>query len=144
MEDIKKSVEILETIELQILGGLHKIKNGNFSEGEKDIEKVSRKSKATCKSIKIKLTIMEKEIKKIKEENRKLVEETKMYKNIKTEMTKLQKEKTKIQEELNQSQNFLSSYFTDSLDKTDSEEEKDAENSQELFEPPVSKKLKSD
>lgn len=55
MEDIKKSLGYLETIELQILGGLHKLKRGNKNEGEHDIEKVARKCKANCKSMQIKL-----------------------------------------------------------------------------------------
>lgn len=116
-------MEILETIELQILGGLHKIKSGNSTEGEKDIEKVSRKSKASCKSIKIKLNMIEKEMKNLKDENKKLHKENKKLAAYKTETTKLKKEKSDIQEELNKSQSVLSSYLTNSLDDKGMNEE---------------------
>lgn len=39
MEDIKKSLNYLEAIKLQILGGLHKLEQGNKNEGEHDIKK---------------------------------------------------------------------------------------------------------
>ena len=45
---------MLETIELQIWGGggLQKKKNKNSMKGQKDIEKISRKRKASCRSLK--------------------------------------------------------------------------------------------
>ena len=44
------------------------------SEGKKHIEKISRKSKAACKSIKLKLNTIEKDMKKLQDENKKLRE----------------------------------------------------------------------
>ena len=59
---VKGLKQFLETLELQILGSLHKMKGGNWKEGEKNIEAVARKCKATCKSIKIKLENLEKQM----------------------------------------------------------------------------------
>ena len=61
-------------MELQILGALHKICN----EGETDIETVARKCKASCKSIKIKLEVLEKELNDLnhlKEKNQQLIKQ---------------------------------------------------------------------
>ena len=147
MEDIKKSLEILETIELQILRELHKITNGNSSEGQKDIEKIARKSKAACKSIKIKLKTIEKDMKNLQDENKKLREENRDFKNCKMELTTLRKEKTAMRAELNKSQSVISNYISDCLhdNKTTSDkEENDGESqSQDLFEP-TAKKAKID
>ena len=73
----------------------------------KDTEKISRKGTAACKSINIKLNKIEKDM-KILQENRKLQEENRAYKNCKMEITKLRKEKTAIETELNKSQTVIS------------------------------------
>ena len=52
----------METVELQILGSLHKnqrCKVQRAKEQEMDIETVDRKRKASCKSIKMKLEVLE-------------------------------------------------------------------------------------
>ena len=92
------------------LGGGHKIKNGNCSEGQKDIEKISRKGTAACNSINIKLNKIEKDM-KILQENRKLQVENRAYKNCKMELTRLRKEKTAIETDLNKSQTLISNFF---------------------------------
>ena len=69
MQDIKREVEMLETVELQLLGGLHKINRGNKDAGQADMEKVAKQCKARCKSIKCKLEMLEKELKAEKEKN---------------------------------------------------------------------------
>ena len=53
MEGLKRELKMLETVELQILGALHKIKGARRNEGETDIEIVARKCKASFKSIKL-------------------------------------------------------------------------------------------
>ena len=145
MEDIKKSLDILETIELLILGGLHKITKGKSSEGQQDIEKIARKSKAACKSIKIKLNTIEKDMKNLQEENKKLREENSDYKKCKLELTKCRKEKTAMEAELNKSQSVISNYFADCLDdNTTSSDKEENSQSQDLLEEPTSKKAKVD
>ena len=72
---------------------MHKIQSGNSTEGQKDTEKMSRKSKASCKSIKAKLNTIEKEMQHLKEENRKLLDKHWEFKNSKIEIAKLTKEK---------------------------------------------------
>ena len=51
---------------------MHKITNGNSSEGQKDIEKIARKSKAAYQSIKMKLNTIEKDMKNLQYENKKI------------------------------------------------------------------------
>ena len=55
---VKGLKQFLETMELQILGSLHKMKGGNG----KDIKAVARKRKASSKSIKIKLENLKKKL----------------------------------------------------------------------------------
>ena len=62
MEGLKRELKMLETVELQVLGALHKIKGARCNEGETDIETVAGKCKASCKSIKIELEVLEKEL----------------------------------------------------------------------------------
>lgn len=120
MEDIKKSLGYLETIELQILGGLHKMKQGNKNEGEHDIEKVARKCKANCKSMEIKLQSVQKQMKVLKDENEKLREENKHVKSEKIKLEKelqtLKEEKTKIEVDFNKSQTIMTSFFSNCLE----------------------------
>ena len=101
MEGIKRELKMLETVELQILGGLHKMKSLRCKEGETDIETVARKCKASCKSIKIKLEVLEKELKDLndlKEKNQQLI-----------------KENEKLRADLANSQSLVESCFDDSF-----------------------------
>ena len=62
IEGLKREMKMLETVELQILGVLLKIKGARCNEGQTDLETVARKCKAFCKSIKVKLEVLEKEL----------------------------------------------------------------------------------
>ena len=62
MEVIKNEIQMVEKIELQILGNLQQVKSGNWKEGEKNIETIARKCKASCKSMKAKLQVIEKKM----------------------------------------------------------------------------------
>ena len=78
MEGLKRELKMLETVELQILEALHKIKGARCNEGETDIETVARKCKASCKPIKIKLEVLEKELNDLnhlKEKNQQLIKQ---------------------------------------------------------------------
>jgi hypothetical protein len=72
MDDIRKSIDFLESIDLQILWGLHKMENVNKLEGQHDIERVAKKCKAAFKPIDFKLGIIQKEMKALTDENKKL------------------------------------------------------------------------
>ena len=92
---------MLETVELQILGALHKIKGARCNEGETDIETVARKCKASCKSIKIKLEVLEKELNDLdhlKEKNQQLI-----------------KQNEKLRADLTNSQSLLENCLDDSF-----------------------------
>ena len=75
---LKREMKMLETVELQILGALLKIKGARCNEGQTDIETVARKCKASFKSIKIKLEVLEKELNDLnhlKEKNQQLIKQ---------------------------------------------------------------------
>ena len=119
MQEIKRGLDMLETVELQILGSLHKINSGNM-EGGKDIETVARKCKVTCKSLKLKIGLIEKKLENEKQKNHKLTNEVK----------KIQEEKRKLESELNDSKSLLTSYFDESLEDFESLEARTSEKEQ--------------
>ena len=80
MEGITRERKMLDTVKLQILGGLHKIKGARCKEGETDIETAARNCKTSCRSIKIKLEVLEKELNgldDLKEKNQWLIKKMK-------------------------------------------------------------------
>lgn len=119
MEDIKKGLDMLETVELQILGSLYKIKSGN-KEGEKDIETVARKCKATCKLLKFKMGVLEKELKDEKKKNSELS----------NELNKITGEKRKLETELNNSECLFNTYFDDSYEDSETKKARISEEEQ--------------
>ena len=94
MEAIKKELCTLETVELQLLGSLHKLQSGN-KEGLRDVETIARRVKASCKSLRAKIEVVEIE-----------VVETDMKKQRKTAM-ELNALNSKLQSELDNSKSFL-------------------------------------
>ncbi len=58
MEGIKKELAVMETVELQLLGSLHKLQSGN-NQGLKDIDTIASRIKASCKSVRAKLDVVE-------------------------------------------------------------------------------------
>ena len=101
MEGLKRELKMLETVELQILGALRKIKGARRNEGQTDIETVARKCKASCKSIKIKLEVLEKELNDLdhlKEKNQQLI-----------------KQNEKLRADLTNSQSLLENCLDDSF-----------------------------
>lgn len=73
MENINQTLSNLETVELQILGSLFKIKNNNnISEAVGDLQRTSRRLKAMVKSIQCKVHASQKEIEGLRKENEQL------------------------------------------------------------------------
>ena len=106
METIKKESGTMETMELQLLGSLHKLQCGN-KEGFKDVKIIAERVKTSCKSIRAKIEVVEKEISK----------------QTKTEM-ELKALNSKLESKLNNSKSILEEYLDESWVENDDDNEK--------------------
>lgn len=129
MENMKNVLDNLETVELQILGGLQKITSGHQKEGRADLEKVARRTKASVKSLQAKCTLVEQERTNMRKETLAL------QKRVAELESAHQSDETLIetlQEQLVDSQCLLSASYSE---KGSSQLKRSASDDEELVEP---------
>jgi poly(A) polymerase Pap1 len=103
MEGIKKELAVMETVELQLLGSLHKLQSGN-NQGLKDIDTIASRIKASCKSMRAKLDVVE----------RRMVNEKKSAIELQRELDKVKASNMKLEIDLNKSTSLLEECFDES------------------------------
>lgn len=81
MENISPILANLETIELQILGSLFKIKSNNVNDGVHDLEGTARRLKAMVKSLKCRCNPAKEELKNLRKENEQMKDENEPLKH---------------------------------------------------------------
>lgn len=108
MDRIKKDLQSMEAVELQLLGVLFKLQH-NDKQSWSDLQTISRRIKACCCSMRCKLQILEKEMADNLEQKRILSKE----------VQKMKEEKDDIESQLNDSQAILHEFINESYDEVE-------------------------
>ena len=157
MDNVISILNNLETVELQILGSLFKIKSKHAEEGVNDLEVTARKLKGSVKSLQCKIRKASQEMEVMKTENKNLILLKEENSSLKRKLAEYELREQKHKENFNTMEESLSECqcVIASFDHSNSEsatgsatgghinDNKTEDASQELFQPSQSKKSKS-
>ena len=152
MDNVIPILNNLETVELQILGSLFKIKSKQADEGIKDLEVTARKLKGSVKSLQCKVQKASQDMEKLKTENKQLTmlkeENSSLKRKLEEKEEKEKKHKqdyNMLEESLSECQCVIASFDETATGSATAGQINDSktDDSQEIFQTPQIKKSKS-